>query len=907
MSNWVWSVTQTNWPTVKSKKVWAVTSASKGSMIKDGDMFIFYVKGKSWFQGIYQVVGDWHAPTVEWPDKSRGAPVSEINLKEIQLGFASFRKLRQSLAFIESKKNTGIYLRGSTSGPANFAKPVLDDDLNLILEELKRVQNIPLAAEAADDIDIEEFQPIQDWDFVNDRIHDLQSPNLRTVSDIITDVKKGKFAIPIFQREYTWKKRQVEELWESIFQGFFIGSILTWNSSESFEVIPVKGAPPLDNPTDIILDGQQRITSMYYAVAAPDEALTDVKAIRFFVDLGALLDPNASAMDIVTSFTKDQAERRGYLERQTQFIKKLFPLWELNPRDYVIWLTEFREYLEKNEDYSKEAAKEYSQKILDILDHVWSKFKIPVVQLPRSMSLDSVAEVFEKINSTGTQLGVFDLLNARFTKYKVELRSLWDKARDDFANISLMDKNIGKDAEKFILQAMCLYKKGYSRRKELLTIDSAYAELGKFQKGQFETDWQRICEYTEKAIAKLRSQRETGFGAVKFNIIPYTVTIPVLAALLYKIRDRTDKPTCMSKIEMWYWATVFSDNYSGSTDTKIEKDFREIQQWFDDDSAIPEIITYQRGRLSEMTFHSVKSNDSVFKAIMCLVSKKGALDFYNSEPPEFNMIDNHHIFPKSRKDEYNTSISINSILNRTLIAAATNRQFIQNQNPSEYIHKIIQTQAIDEDTLRARMKTHLISPEAFECLLQDDFNGFVDARKMAVNDEYRKLISPIQNHEYDIDQLLHGKESQTLEYKSSLRWDVKNNQVNRELEEVIAKEICAFMNAEGGDILIGVDDEGNPLGLERDHSTFNDAGADRFEQHLTNLVTKYLGRIANIHLKTRFHKIGGKEICRCKVKKASGPVYLEKNGNKKFYVRLNNTAQPLNVEQTHNYITEHWT
>ena len=71
---------------------------------EDGDMFIFYVKGKSWFQGIYQAVGDWHAPTVEWPDKSRGLPVSEINLKEIQLGFTSFRKLRQSLAFIESKK-----------------------------------------------------------------------------------------------------------------------------------------------------------------------------------------------------------------------------------------------------------------------------------------------------------------------------------------------------------------------------------------------------------------------------------------------------------------------------------------------------------------------------------------------------------------------------------------------------------------------------------------------------------------------------------------------------------------------------------------------------------------------------------------------------------------------------------
>lgn len=899
-------MTQENWPMVKSERVWAVGTKGKGSRIVKGDKIIFYVKGTGYFQGIFQVNSDWHEPTVIWPDSQViKKAVSEIDLKEVQLGYASLNKLLKDLKFIERKKQIGQYLRGTSQGAANFAKPISDHDYNLIVQELQQAQEPIQELEPTVDIDVEEFSPITDWDFVKERIHDIPSPNLRTVDYVISEVEKGKFAIPIFQREYTWNRRQVEELWESIFQGFFIGSILTWNSDEPFEMIHVKGAPPLDNPTDIILDGQQRITSLYYPVAAPDEAFTDVKSIRFFVDLGALLDPSANASDIVVSYPIELAERRGYLKREIQFLKKLFPLSAFNRRDYSIWLNEFKDYLKENEEYSEEESNEYYKKILYILDHVWFQFKIPVVQLPRSMNLDSVAEIFEKINSRGTQLGVFDLLNARFTKYGIELRTLLDNARSDFDNIALMNEKVG-DMEKFLLQAICIYKKGYTRRKELLTLDSAYTELGKFQKELFEDDWRRICEFASKAIDKLMSQRESGFGAVKFNIIPYTVTIPILTALMYKISGRDDKPKCMSKIETWYWATVFSDNYSGSTDSKIEKDFKEIQRWFEDEGSIPEIIVNQRRVFDEMTFHSTRSNNSIYRAIMCMISKKGALDFVTHEPPEYNILDAHHIFPRSREEEYNGSVSINSILNRTLISSDTNRRFIRNQNPSDYLKNILETQNIDEATLKERLETHLISPDAFDCLLRNDYDGFITARRYSIKSECKKLLFPNPYKKYDIDKLLHRNEDQKLEYKSSMRWDMKENKQNLALEETIAKELCAFMNSDGGDLLIGVDDEGNPIGLEKDYSTFKNKSSDGFAQHVTNLVIKYLDKTANVYLSLSFHVVNKEEICLCRIKHASRPIYLTKNNEKRFYVRQNNTTQPLDIEQAYNYITDTW-
>lgn len=907
LSNWIWPVTPANWPIVKSKKVWAVDTVGKGSRVVKGDKIIFYVNGTRYFQGIFEVITDWHQPTVKWTVPTRDEnSAAEIDLKEIQTGFASLKKLIDSLEFIESRKNVGLYLRGTPHGPANSAKPVSDHDYVLILEELKKVQERPIEEESKDDIDVEEFVQVPSWDFINERIHELPPANLKSVSSIIADVQNGRYAIPIFQREFTWNRRQVEELWESIFQGFFVGSVLTWNKTGQFHTIPVYGAPDLSTNTEIVLDGQQRITSLYYAVAAPEVNLTDTKTIRFFVDLKSLLDPRASSTDVVVSYYTEIAKKRGYLTKETQFSKKLFPITEFNNRDYGIWMNEFKAYLKDVEGISEKEADNYYRQIMNVLDHVWFQYKIPVVQLPTSMTLDSVAEIFEKINSKGTLLGVFDLLNARFTRYDVNLRSLWDESKANYENIDQMNMEIGKDSQKFMLQALCLHKKGYCRRRELLSLDSSYTELGQFQKEYFEEDWGKISEYVSKTIDKLMSQRESGFGAVKFGIIPYTVTIPVIAALFYKIANREDRPKCMNKIETWYWSVVLSDSYSSSTDSKIEKDFREIQQWFDDDSLIPEMVLEQKRRFDEMNFATTRPNDSIYKLVMCLVSKKGAYDFLTHEPPEYSKLDDHHIFPRSREKEYAGNTSINSILNRTLLDSETNRKFIRNQNPSDYLKEIMEKQGIQELTLRKRLATHLIPSDAFDCLLCNDYDGFIEARRNAVRNECRKLIFPAIQEESDILKLLNKKEDKKLEYKASLRWDVNLNQQNPALEEIIAKELCCFMNSGGGNLLVGVDDSGKPIGLEKDYSTFKDNSSDGFSQHLINMVNKYLDRNANVYFETTFHKIDGKEICLCKIKSAPRPVYLTKNNEKRFFVRMDNTCQPLDMEEAHKYISEHW-
>jgi len=120
------------------------------------------------------------------------------------------------------------------------------------------------------------------------------------------------------------------------------------------------------------------------------------------------------------------------------------------------------------------------------------------------------------------------------------------------------------------------------------------------------------------------------------------------------------------------------------------------------------------------------------------------------------------------------------------------------------------------------------------------------------------------------------------------------------------KELASFMNKDGGRVLIGVDDLGTPVGLERDYKTFKKKNSGDFQEHLTNLINKNLGKNANSCIDWGFHQFNGKEICLGTIKPSLSPIYIRVKNEKKFYVRNNNTCQPYDVEEAFDYISEHW-
>ncbi len=161
-----------------------------------------------------------------------------------------------------------------------------------------------------------------------------------------------------------------------------------------------------------------------------------------------------------------------------------------------------------------------------------------------------------------------------------------------------------------------------------------------------------------------------------------------------------------------------------------------------------------------------------------------------------------------------------------------------------------------------------------------------------------------------VQEILKEEENRYLEFKSSLRWDYRQEKVNPELEKVIMKTIAAFGNTDGGMLLIGVDDDKNILGLENDFQTLKKKDADYYEVHLRNLMHKLMGvKYVSKYIRTQFETLDGdKTICKIRVISAKEPLYLKypnKNGHmeEKFYVRSGNSSHEIkSIAEINDYI-----
>lgn len=156
-----------------------------------------------------------------------------------------------------------------------------------------------------------------------------------------------------------------------------------------------------------------------------------------------------------------------------------------------------------------------------------------------------------------------------------------------------------------------------------------------------------------------------------------------------------------------------------------------------------------------------------------------------------------------------------------------------------------------------------------------------------------------------IEDLIRKGEGENLEFKSSLMWDYKKGSASREVQRAVAKTLCAFMNSNGGTLVVGVNDQGCFLGLERDFSCLSKQDKDGFGQKLTGLVSSYIGKEYRSYIRLFWQEHQGKAVAIIKVDKSKGPVYLEPT-SPEFYIRAGNASVPLNVREATTYIKNHW-
>ncbi|MEK7507798.1 MAG: ATP-binding protein, partial [Patescibacteria group bacterium] len=165
---------------------------------------------------------------------------------------------------------------------------------------------------------------------------------------------------------------------------------------------------------------------------------------------------------------------------------------------------------------------------------------------------------------------------------------------------------------------------------------------------------------------------------------------------------------------------------------------------------------------------------------------------------------------------------------------------------------------------------------------------------------------PSSNKRLDVSKLISQGEHESLEFKSSLRFDRHSRAVNRELEKSVLKTIAAFLNSKGGSVIIGVGDAGELIGVESDYQTLKHRNSDGFENHFTQIFNSAIGPEFRQLAKLRFHKIGERDVCVVDVAPSARPAYLKFDDVEHFYIRTGNVSTPLKLSEVESYVRSRW-
>ena len=599
-------------------------------------------------------------------------------------------------------------------------------------------------------------------------MREAQKPDHVGLNSLLGYLKDGRYMVPDFQREFEWEAKDIRDLTRSIFRDYYIGSLLLWRGTkanfDSLSCEPIYGQEP-GKADYIVLDGQQRLTAINYAFVSPDKPLPRRKSrAMFFVRIDKFLADQDDAFDYYWTWSSIgdgmTAVAAMFGAPEKQYRDHIFPLAIIGTGgwDLFKWVDGYRAYWldaadKTADDEERGVASAHAANALVFGEHVKSiteKFQISYIELDRELEIEKVCDIFTQINSRGIRLDVFDLMNALLKPKAIQLKALWRAAAPRLDFIETGKLNV------YILQVMSILRQTYCSPKYLYHLLPGVERKTRNVDGSFETQvmiptanefrqrWDGAVKALEDAIARLRHPHE--FGVSKSAYLPYYSILPVFAALLAEVKRQPadNRLAADGRFKLWYWASIFTNRYSASSETTAARDYQDMRTWFTDSAAEPAVVSQFRALVPALDLRSqLKKGDAIYNAIFNLLVINGARDWCSGAIPQVDELDDHHIVPKAWGIKQLGGNAIDTILNRTPLIDETNRVVISDRLPNQYLPELIANNG--KEKVEALMATHLISPAALDVLLHDpftpaDFEAFVRERQKTISETVQTLL-----------------------------------------------------------------------------------------------------------------------------------------------------------------------
>lgn len=697
------------------------------------------------------------------------------------------------------------------------------------------------------------------------------------ISELLDSIEARDLVLPEFQREYVWSKDQAKQLVDSLRKDFPVGGLLFWKTDKPPELKNVDTLPDKLGTVSVILDGQQRLTTLYLLLRG--------KVPPYYRDSDITTDPRDLYFNIDT----------GELQYYSRLRMNDNPLWVRVVDAFAGKQINVFEVARKASPADAEAF-QFAQRYTDNLTALRNveKLAMPTQTVPAHASLEDAITIFDLVNSQGTKLTEAELALTHVTGKWAQARRVMKAKQQD-----LNKAHFGFDLT-FMTRALTVV---VCQRARFETIHTR-------PKSELEAGWSRLSEIVDYLVTLLPGRAHI------HSTRDLSTTNVLVPAILYLSLNHSRFPddAAIKHASHWLYAAQIWARYTGQTDQHLEEDVsiivREQNPW----QALCDQIIDQRGRLD------VKAADlegrgiqhPLYNMAFILAKAGGAIDWSNgtslaATPGKAYGLINAYIFPQNLL--YSRGYDSDNHMHRTMVNEIANRVVLrtappyEDKRPDEYLPFV-------EKTYPGALSRQFI-PMDPQLWRLERFEDFLAARReiiaRKINEFMHALISePVVVHKRPLVELIALGESATLEFKSTFHWDVVQGKQNTALRHEVLKSIAAFLNSGGGTLVIGVEDDGKAFGIEHDLRSVKGKNTDGFQQVLSSVIVDQLGAGYSPYIKIRFEPLNGHSVCVIDVERCSEPAYLKGQQGQEFWVRMASTSRRLDAEETVRYVQASW-
>ena len=735
------------------------------------------------------------------------------------------------------------------------------------------------------------------------------------VGGLIKDIGRGRIALPDIQRPFVWKNVKVRDLFDSMYRGYPIGYLLLWENGTAERQRAIGVGEKQDAPSLVIVDGQQRLTSLYAVFRGEEVVRENFASERVRI----AFNPFEKRFEVATAAT----------EKDPRFVGDISTILS----EEVGLIAFCRQFFEQLRGAGHELTAEQERDIEESLTklNMLSTFPLTALQLSADIDDEDVAEVFVRVNSTGKTLNQADFILTLMSVF-------WDEGRtalETFSRQAQQPSASGSSPYQHFIKPKAdqLLRVAISVAFERARLRSIYSvlrgkdlETGKFDSERRERQFALLKDAQQRTLnlhhwhGFMHCLKRAGFRSDRMVIAQNALLNSYALYLIGRTKLRVPEQALRTAVARWFFMASLTGRYTGSSETALESDLAMLRDVETAEQFTAKLAEAERIALTDDFWTVTLPNElataaprspSLFAFEAALVILEAPVLFSDTKvgdwldpavkPPK--SIQRHHLFPRAflQRQGVTRLQEINQIANYAYVEWQDNIA-ISDQAPADYLPAM--SAGFAADRLALMLRLHAL-PNDWEQLSYEEFlRRRREEMATIIREAYERLISgPVRQDvaPVDITAIAAAGEGDRVEYKATLRINLHTGQKDARMEDAVIKTIAGFLNTHGGTLMIGVADDGNPVGIDADEF----ASEDKMHLHLTNLVNSRIGPQVwtAIHANFDDHEDVRVLVVRCE--KAQSPAYVkEKERSDAFYIRTGAATVTLSTQETVEYIRQ---